>query len=240
MKYIKISFLAFTLLSGSIFSQDNIEIPGNIKLSNHFKSTFDYSGLEFIYNDDYKFNGYLIIKLDSNSIITDDSQFFYTNVYWVDSIKYYDNIEKSYWYYNLAAFTLQLTYSKLHNIGNFRDSLFSSFYYFSKYYVLFNEANSNCKSYLYSQSDLLTTNILENHQLYKNVSIPKTQFLIFKCSFTTAILGINTPIYLNQKDKIDKMKILIPISELYEFNETTLNEVENFGFVKSEDKIKLR
>jgi hypothetical protein len=216
-------------------------LPRDLLLDNYFTSNFDQDEIRSIDNEDYKFNGYLVIKIDSLSQIDTDVS-YRTTVIWVNSFTDIYDYNKCYWYFPYVGTILKLAKSYMSHMDLKNDYKRNNIYNFIKYYLVYNENNTECQSFLYKDTTSLKTNIISNDvKLWKGFKDEKATYIIFRASFVTAIVTLKIPIIYSQKQRIENVRILIPTTPLMRFEPVTENEaLENRFSENSTLKIVLK
>ncbi len=174
------------------------------------------------------FNGFLVIKIDSSSLLENYAEgkyIFSTEVYFVDSSTQIINNSDAFYY--VPSFDFIFNIEKIaYDYGTI-----NKLTTFVKYYLSFNKANdSTAKVFLYHHNDILLTDLLlDTKNLFAQRRVPKISYKIFKCRFSTAVVKLNY--------KGEKKKIFIPISKLWQLIPLSL-EILDISLVKSNLVIK--
>jgi len=234
----KLSIVIILALFSLSFSQDIIYVDKGMIISNGKIKKSNFPVFKSIDLLNYYFNGYLVIgnKLPLNT----NGQFLDSKIYWIESLLNIDSSNYYYYYYPLLAdATLYHAYMK-NNSENLKDSSKIITKWFCKFYSLFNHANHrDFSTYLYEPKDWLYSDSLnENLNYWQNGS--EIFYVIFKCSFTTSITTVSMPLTLIDNSEIDTVKILVPVSRLYEFRQITGREALDAGLTISKYSIKSR
>lgn len=235
MKSIKIFFgLFFILNSTIIFSQDTLYLPHDLIFTNYFNSIYDNDDIKSLDIENYIFDGYLVIKIDSLSKIVSNVS-FHTTVFWVNSLKDVYNINKFYWYTPYVGTILKLAKSYMSYMDLSNDTTRCNIYNFIKYYLIFNENNHECRSFLYKDSTALRTDMLQNNlKLWNGYKKEKATYIVYRASFVAAVLTLKIPIIFSEKQRIENVRIFVPITPLNKFEPITEDVASENGF--NEDK----
>ncbi|SRR5260221_7367478 len=110
---------------------------------------------------------------------------------------------------------------------------------FFKYYLSLNNNQTDSQSYLFDSHKRLTTDIFKDGKLWYKNALPG-KYEIFRCSFTTAIFSISVPLFLDDKETINILKIFIPTSSLDTFDVVNDDEMISNNFQKSNTMVILK
>jgi hypothetical protein len=231
MKVLIYTLLFYFIIIIEIYSQkiDTLIIPNNLyPINSEIKIEYDSLKINLI-NNNYSFDGYLIIQLDSNTIINRYEFSIKTPIFWknsIDSIN--DTTDKIYFW--LPDPDLISEYCIEYENG-IRDDITIFF----KYYFLYNESNSSsCRSFLYKynyNSLLLSSSLFQNENIFTLKKNTKIHFVIIKCSFNTSIFEIENIIIIKHKYSGKKfVKAYVPVSNLIEFK--IIKEIDNDNLIK--------
>jgi hypothetical protein len=185
---------------------------------------------------DYSFDGYLIV---ANKIpLKTTNSCLLSKIYWIESLQSLKNAEDYYYYYGSLDYTSRM--AAVGNTRNMNDSAKYAAGLFCTFYRMFNSYSRPIyNSYLYDTKDMLTSDLFQDSIKFFE-DMDGYVYTIFKCYFFTAILNVEMPITLIDNIEINKVRMLMPISDLIRFEQISDNEAIENGLVKSTIRIKAK
>ncbi|HRI45638.1 MAG TPA: hypothetical protein PL089_13820 [Ignavibacteria bacterium] len=206
--------------------QDTLLLKKDFFFSNNFIKPNIPTEIKLV-NEHIIFNGFLVIKTRRILKLDSNQNFYKADIYFIDSLKYLENLPKSYLYHQHLLFNINY-FSEKYNEG-YINGLTS----FMKFYKTFVEANyDSLNIYLYKGFNQLESNDLVKYKsVFKIKKDDGNLYFIYKCKFDAAVLSYR----IDNEDK----KVLMPISFLKEFRVVNNFEISDFGFEEAIIVLKL-
>ena len=229
MKKINLFVLALQLVIYCRISncQDTLFFKKDFFLSNNFIKPNIPTEIKLV-NDHIIFDGFLVIKAKRILKLDSNQNFYKADIYFIDSLTYLENLQKSYLYHQHLLFNINY-FSEKYNEG-YINGLTS----FMKFYKSFVEANyDSLNIYLYKGFDQLESNdLVKYRRVFKIKNDDDNLYFIYKCKFDAAVLSYR----IENEDR----KVLMPISFLKEFRVVNDFEISDFGFEDAKIVLKLK
>ncbi|HRE42305.1 MAG TPA: hypothetical protein PLG90_13345 [Ignavibacteria bacterium] len=195
------------------------EFPDSLLIHNNFF----YKGIESIDYENYKFEGYYLVEVN-DTVFYNNSDLF-LNSFFINNLNEID-IDSSKLFY---IYSIQLYISFLNHFSekNSNEKIFSDMYL-----NINKNFNQKCNSFLYNFGDSFLSGLLNNKDLYiyKN-----KKYYLFKVCFFGYKIKFLTKEFDNEK--FQTVNSIIPVSSINCFFDVDAILLEEFGFIKSDDKI---
>jgi hypothetical protein len=232
-------FLSLYLFACNIglFSQEIFYVNENSLVYNNSIKNLGIYDIKLL-NKNSLFSGYLIIQIDSNTIVNNNK--LNTLIYWI-SINLSENIEdvnikemilkshicdsNKYYFRQIPELIQYFAPKELSSKDSTLDSLTVFFHKYNMNFL----ANIK-KDSLICLGHFIPAKAISNEIIWTLNSNTKIGYIIYETSFNTAIFNIEK----------QNCKFLFPISNLYNYKSIDENKLKNIGFTKSNMKIILK